>query len=215
MYKINKINHHLSFTKGPTIHIWAEDLPWYLYEIYEHFAGDWSLVQYHVMSPYTWYNYHAKQNRKNYRIKVSGFINDEFVTLIDHIYDETDENVLLKFKTDSYNETKIWTEQSIQYKKLTLCNVTIESKFYERLREDYKYSGLNFEGSVPTDFLNPGEFYASFTIGKIHYTPESLGEWGSNHMVYSNHTKPQVSHNHKIPWLGLSSEEIFNDIMNL
>ena len=187
----------------------------YLLEIYESFAGDWALTQYTCMPPYSWYNFFAKQTRNKFRVKILGFVNDEIVTLLDHTYNDTNENVLLRFSTDSYKETKIWAEQSMKFMNNTNSIVTVESKFADRLLIDYPNSNIKITDNANLNWFESTNFYASYDIGRFHIPKTALGEWGSSHAIYSNHTKPQVSSQHKIDWVGLSSEEIFNDIMNL
>lgn len=215
MNNFNKINHHLSFCRGPMVHIWSEELQWYLLEIYESFVGDWSLVQYTCMRPFTWYNYFAKQTRNKFRVKILGMINDEIVTLVDHTYNDTNENVLLRFTTDSYDETKIWAQQAIKFMKENQSNVTVQSRFADRLLIDFPDSKVIFTKDANLNWFESLDFYASYDIGKFHILKTPLGEWGASQGIYSNHTRPQVSSHHKTDWIGLSSEEIFNDIMNL
>lgn len=215
MNNFSLINHHLSFCQGVVLHVWDKEYPIYQFELSEKYGGKWVHLHHGTVLPYNFYNYCGKQTRTDYRVKVIAFHNDELITLIDHTYNDTNESVLLSFKTDSYKEAQIWTDLTLKWNSKNMSKVTIESKFADRLQKDYKDEDLTFVVKENINTVQPDKYYAYYRIGKFHIPEEPLGHWGSAYSLYENHFAPRVSEFNKNRWLGMSSEDIFNDIMNL
>ena len=126
-----------------------------------------------------------------------------------------DKNVALTFNTDSYSEARIWTELAIKYRDNFRTNLTIISKFSGRLTNEYKDSKITFFDKSFTVEYDSDKYYSHFKIGRYNIKRDSLGEWGSGWVFCSNHTKPNISSEHRADWISFDSTELFNNIMNL
>jgi hypothetical protein len=205
----------INFIGGAFVDIQDSSSEKYLIEYYENTGHGWSLVSYNVIHCYTWFKYVAKQFRVNWKIKIYGWYNNKVIQVSEHTYNETDENVLLRLKTDSYEECLEWFNLSVQFKKNTGCNLHIYSKFNDRLKSHNKLPEIIFEDIEPTVSNFPTKYYADYAIDRHHLLHLSYGEWGSGWVLYQNHTEPNVSYHHRNDWLKMTSKQLFNDIMNL
>jgi hypothetical protein len=215
MKDFSKIHCNINFVDGVFVEILDFYSQNYLIEFYENTGRGWSLVSHSILYPNTWFKYVAKKFRNNWRVLVYGWYDNNPELLVQHTFNESDEKVLLNFKSDSYKESLEWAKLAVKYKDNTQCNLEIYSKFSERLKNNISDKKITFLSDKP-EFTNFGcPYYAEFKIGKYHFTHNAYGEWGSGWPIYQNHTKPNVSDQHRTDWLGLSSTELFNDIMNL
>ena len=98
----------INFIGGAFVDIQDSSSEKYLIEYYENTGHGWSLVSYNVIYCYTWFKYVAKQFRVNWKIKIYGWYDNKVVQVSEHTYNETDENVLLRLKTDSFEECLEW-----------------------------------------------------------------------------------------------------------
>jgi hypothetical protein len=214
MTDFNNIGCTINFVDGVFINIWDTWSHRYLVEVYENYGNDWALVNYNIMSPQNWFVHLGKKFRNEWRVKIWGWENNYPVLVTQHTFNEADKEVALTFDTDSYKESCTWSEQSIDYRDKVRTNLTVYSKFSDRLSQQYVDSKITFLPLTNIDRLDT-KYYSRFKIGRFNIKRESLGEWGSGFLFCSNHTKPNVSSEHKNNWLPFNSKELFNDIMNL
>lgn len=205
----------INFNNGPFIEIQDATSEKYLLEFYENTGYGWSLVSNEITHSYSWFKYVAKQFRVNWKLKVYAWYDNNVVQVCEHTYNETDENVLIKLKTDSYEECLEWFNLSIQFKKNTGCKLFIYSKFNNRLKSINTLSDVNFVDT--DDIINNSNtiYYASYTIDRHHILSLTYGEWGTSWPLYQNHSEPNLSYFHRNDWLKMNSKQLFNDIMNL
>ena len=215
MKDFSKIYCNINFVNGVFVEILDTYSQNYLVEFYENSGHGWSLVSNTFLYPSTWFRYVGKKFRNNWRVMVYGWYNNKPELLVQHTFNETDEKVLLNFKSDSFDETLLWVNLASEYRKNTQCKLDISTQFADRLNSVVSDKEITFikDKIELSNFWCP--YYAEFKIGKFHFTHNSYGEWGSGWPVYQNHTKPNVSELHRNDWLGLSSTELFKDIMNL
>ena len=102
MKDFSNIPVNINFIGGAFVDIQDSSSEKYLIEYYENTGHGWSLVSYNVIHSYTWFKYVAKQFRVNWKIKIYGWFDNQIKQVCEHTYNESDENVLLRFKTDSY-----------------------------------------------------------------------------------------------------------------
>ena len=215
MRNFNTIPISINFNGGVFVEIQDGSSEKFLIEFYENTGYGWSLVSTEITFAHSWFKYVGKQFRVNWKIKIYGWYDNNVVQVCEHTYNETDENVLLKLKTDSYEECLEWFNLSIQFKKDTGSNLFIYSKFNNRLKLTKKLPDVNF---VDTDeIINNSytNYYTSYIIDRHHVTQLTYGEWGSGWPIYQNHTEPALSYFHRNDWLKMNSKQLFNDIMNL
>jgi hypothetical protein len=206
---------NINFNGGAFVEIQDSSSEKYLIEFYENTGYGWSLVSNEITYQYSWFKYVAKQFRVNWKIKVYAWYENNVVQVCEHTYNEMDENILLKLKTDSYEECLEWFNLSLQHKKNTGCNLHIYSKFNNRLKLINKSSEIIFEDKDEVVNNTNTKFYASYSIDRHHFAHLSYGEWGTGWSLYQNHTEPNVSYHHRNDWLKMNSKQLFNDIMNL
>lgn len=215
MKDFSKIYCNINFVDGVFVEILDTYSTNYLVEFYEKSESGWSFVSHTFLYPSTWFKYVGKKFRNNWRVLVYGWSNNEPELLVQHTFNESDEKVLLSFKTDSFSESLLWSNLASNYRIKTNCTLEIYSNFADRLESIVSDKKIKFIKDKPnfTNFNCP--YYAEFKIGKSHFTHTSYGEWGTGWPIYQNHTKPNISMLHRNDWLGLSSTELFNDIIKL
>jgi len=164
MEDFSKINHRITFNLGPKIEIFDTHSPVYLIEYYEWFGDDWALIYTnHNIKAFHWFK-HNKAFRTKWQIKIWGVENELPVLLTQHTYNEENKNVLLKFEYPSYKIHKAWFEKAIKYMEKTGVNLFIESKYAEKLKNEFDTNITlinktdNFDG-----FINLNQIYATYT----------------------------------------------------
>jgi hypothetical protein len=215
MNNFKNINCKINFVDGVFINIYDSWNTEYLVEVYENFGNDWALSSHSFLNCGHWYKFIGKKFRNPWRVKIWGWENEQPVLVAEETYDEMDKNVALTFDTDSYSEARIWTELAIKYRDKFRTNLNIISKFSGRLTNEYKDSKITFFDKSFTVEYDSDKYYSHFKIGRYNIKRDSLGEWGSGWRFCSNHTKPNISSEHRADWISFDSTELFNNIMNL
>lgn len=119
-----------------------------------------------------------------------------------HRYNDYGKLVRFKFDTESIEDSDVWFNLVMDYRKLHGCKVMIDSP-YSHYNE--KING-NFD---PIDI----DYYKTYHIGRY---PKSHEEW--NPIIPSNegvNWKKFWSFDHPRDWSGLTAEEIGKDILGL
>jgi len=209
MNLVKKINSSIHFNGGPTVDILDNHSPKYLVEFYENLGSDWSLVHsMHDIRPFHFYAYNRKF-RTNWRIKVWGW-EDKPVLVLDHIYDETNQNILLVFEHNNYNVQRVWLDTAIKYRDKHRCNLSIRSKFYDRFKKEFKNTQISFYDM--TENINK-TFYATYKVKKFDIQSQTANFWESE-LIYENHSMAYKTWDIPVDWVTISNEKIIDYILN-
>ena len=103
---------------------------------------------------------------------------------------------------------KEWTKKAIAFKNKNKCNLVIESKFSEKLAQEFHKQGLVFTPKIE----NEDGLYAKYTIKKHEIQPTTANWWETD-LIYENHAKAFKSWHSPIDWVEVSNEEIFDVII--
>lgn len=206
---IKKINSSIHFNGGPTVDILDNHSPKYLVEFYENLGSDWSLVHsMHDIRPFHFYAYKRKF-RTNWRIKVWGW-EDKPVLVLDHIYDETNQNILLVFEHNNYNVQRVWLDTAIKYRDKHRCNLSIRSKFYDRFKKEFNNTQISFYDM--TENINK-TFYATYKVKKFDIQSQTANFWESE-LIYENHSMAYKTWEIPVDWVTIPNEKIIDYILN-
>lgn len=206
---VKKINSSIHFNGGPTIDILDNHSPKYLVEFYENLGSDWSLVHsMHDIKPFHFYAYKRKF-RTNWRVKVWGWENKP-VLVLDHIYNETNQNILLVFEHNNYNVQRIWLDTAIKYRDKHRCNLSIRSKFYDRFKKEFKSTQISFYDM--TENINK-TFYATYKVKKFDIQSQTANFWESE-LIYENHSMAYKTWEIPVDWVTIPNEKIIDYILN-
>jgi hypothetical protein len=215
MEDFSKINHRITFNLGPKIEIFDTHSPVYLIEYYEWFGDDWALIYTnHNIKAFHLFK-HNKAFRTKWQIKNWGVENELPVLLTQHTYNEENKNVLLKFEYPSYKIHKAWFEKAIKYMEKTGVNLFIESKYAEKLKNEFDTNITlinktdNFDG-----FINLNQIYATYEIFRHEIQSKSFNWWESDG-IFENHANHYKSFQHRNDWIKFSNEELIDDILGL
>ena len=215
MEDFSKINHRITFNLGPKIEIFDTHSPVYLIEYYEWFGDDWALIYTnHNIKAFHWFK-HKKAFRTKWQIKIWGVENGLPVLLTQHTYNEENKNVLLKFEYPSYKIHKAWFKKAIKYMEKTGVNLFIESKYAEKLKNEFDTNITlinktdNFDG-----FINLNQIYATYEIFRHEIQSKSFNWWESDG-IFENHANHYKSFQHRNDWIKFSNEELIDDILGL
>ena len=215
MEDFSKINANITFNVGPKIEVLDNHSPVYLIEYYEWFNNDWALIYTnHNIKPFHWFK-HNKAFRTKWQIKIWGVENELPVLLTQHTYNEENKNVLLKFEYPSYKIHKAWFEKAIKYMEKTGVNLFIESKYAEKLKNEFDTNITlinktdNFDG-----FINLNQIYATYEIFRHEIQSKSFNWWESDG-IFENHANHYKSFQHRNDWIKFSNEELIDDILGL
>lgn len=204
-----KINVMVSFNDGPRVDIIDNHSKKYLLEYYENLGDDWSVVHtVHDMKPYHFYGYNRKF-RTNWRIKIWGWENKP-VLLFDHIYDERDKDILLVFNHNNYNVQKKWLDYAINHRNKFRYNLSVQSKFSNRLKDDYFNKNINFFDVSENPNVN---FYATYKIKKFDIQSQTANLWESG-LIFENHGMAYKTWDIPIDWVSIPNEKIIEYILN-
>ena len=206
---IKKINSSIHFNGGPTVDILDNHSPKYLVEFYENLGSDWSLVHsMHDIRPFHFYAYKRKF-RTNWRIKVWGW-EDKPVLVLDHIYDETNQNILLVFEHNNYNVQRVWLDTAIKYRDKHRCNLSIRSKFYDRFKKEFKNTQISFYDMTENIYKT---FYATYKVKKFDIQSQTANFWESE-LIYENHSMAYKTWEIPVDWVTIPNEKIIDYILN-
>jgi len=210
MSDFSQISHGISFNYGPRIDIWDFMCPEYMVEFYEMVEGGWGVQNvYMPLYPNHFFLNNGSRYRNQWKIKVWGWINGEPTQLLEHTYDEKNKQIKIVFDSDNFKEHIIWYNLSKKFQDDFACKVIISSEFSDRL--------ISLFGDKQILFLNDSNdnnIYATYHIGRYNIPHHPNHEWGSGFMN-PNQSRPKMSFDHPNDWYPLTSEELFNDIMNL
>jgi hypothetical protein len=151
--------------------------------------------------------------RAKWRFKLHGLINNELKLLHDEIYDESNKTVAIEFDNNIYDCHRDWAMQVGGLVSKYNFNPLIISKFSERLKKEFEgyenyfitkqqYQEKNLQNSI----------YAKYDIKRNNIELNTSDDWGSG-CIFINNTVPFASFNHRKNWIGMTHEELFNDIM--
>jgi hypothetical protein len=208
---IKKANCYADFTDGPCVHILDDRSEFYLVEFFEKLGDSWALVNScHDIKPFHYYKY-ARKFRTDWKIQVWGWENEFPIKVYEHIFNENGKNVLLTFCDYSFSVQSSWFKKALEYKQKTGCNLTIQTKFKERL--------INLFGESSCKFILPGEsatsdFYACFEIKKFDIQSRTESWWESD-LIYENHSKAYKTWDIPIDWVSIPNDEIIKYILGI
>lgn len=206
---ITKIAAKVNFNDGPLVDVSDDHSSWYIVEFYEKLGNDWGLVHScHDLKPFHFYKY-ARKFRTKWKIRVWGWENEKPDLVYEHIYNEEGKNVGLRFKHNSYKVQRAWTAKAIDFRKKNQCNLFIESKFSERLKDEFYVTGVEFVGSL--DKLNT-DLYSCFSIEKSDIQTNTESWWESD-LIWENHAKAYKSWRIPIDWVSIPNEEVIDIIL--
>ena len=204
------ISHKINFNFGPRVDIWDDRNPYYLIEFYERIQNGWALVStVEEIYPFNYFQYIAIRFRNNWMVKIWSWENSEPTLLVQHTYNEKNQNILLNFDSDIFNEHIIWYNLTKKYQSDFMCNVSIVSKFSDKLKNLFIDNKIEIYSEAPNK-----EYYGTYNIGRYDIITSPTRQWGSG-LASPNQGRHFVSPNHPKNWMQLDTEEIFNDIMNL
>jgi len=143
----------------------------------------------------------------DYEIVVSKLLPEIGIRKIfSHRYNDAGKLVRFNLHTDDVKEAIIWYNRIVQYQKLHMCEIYIDSRFSEVQvlnKSKYNVDGLNF--------------YKTYNIGRF---PKASNDFKTKH--YSDHGfirygnwKYFWSYEHPRNWKNLTSQEIADDILGL
>lgn len=206
---IAKINAKVNFINGPCIDVLDNHSALYNIEFYEKLGQEWGIVHtWHEHKPFHYYTY-LRKFRTKWKIKVWGWENEKPELLYEHIYNEIDKNVGLTFKHNSYAVQKAWTLKAIKFKTKNQCNLFIESKFSDRLKDEFRGSEVNFYSSIDRDSI---DFYACYIIEKSDIQINTENWWESD-LIWEGHAKAFKSWKIPIDWVTIPNEDIIEVIL--
>jgi hypothetical protein len=147
-------------------------------------------------------------------IKVWGYENDEPTLLVQHTYNETNKNVLLRFDYPSFLIQENWYNKAIQFKQTTNCNLFIETKFAEKLKNIdnniFLISSINeFE-----QFIKDNQIYATYEVSR-HEIQNTSFDWWESGEIFENHAHHYKSFYHPVDWIKLPNEKLIDNILSL
>jgi len=210
MNDFSNISHGISFNYGPRIDIWDFKCPEYMVEFYEMVEGGWGLQNvYMPMLPNHFFLNDGARYRNKWKIKVWGWVDGQPVQVLEHTYNETDKQIQIIFDSDNFKEHIIWYNLTKKFQNDFNCNVTISSKFKDKLISLFNNNDVTF-----LDDENNQNFYATYRIGRYNIPHHPNHEWG-NGFMNPNQSRPKMSFDHPNDWYKMTSEQLFNDIMNL
>jgi len=216
MQDFSLIEADVNFLNGVYAHISDGKNDYYALEFYEKFGEDWVIVwSSQKWYPYHWFR-HNKKFRNFWRVKIWGWEDDSPKQLLSKTYSDKGENVCLEFVHDSYKTHKKWTELAIKFSSDNECKIIIVSKFYSRLEEEFFGEKIFFSSPINDwdSFFESEQIYSKFTISKFDIQSRTE-DWWESRMIFENHANPVKTWHHRKDWVGLSDEQIFNDIMGL
>ena len=206
---IKKIEAKCNFNPSPTVDILSDHSEFFLVEFYENIgSSDWALTHsWHEVKPFHYYKYN-RHFRTKWRIKVWGWEENKPTLVYEHHYCEKNQNVGLVFEHFSLKVQKEWTKKAIAFKNKNGCKVIIESKFSEKLAQEFNEAGLVFAKKIE----NEDDLYAKYTIKKHEIQPTTANWWETD-LIFENHSKAFKSWHIPIDWVEISNEEIFDVII--
>ena len=208
---IKKADCYAEFIDGPCIHVLDGQSEFYLVEIFEKIGNSWGVVNTcHDIKPFHYYKY-ARRFRTDWKVAVWGWENETPVKIFEHVFDEKGKNVLLKFVDYSFNVQSKWVRSAFLYREKTGCNLIIETKFKDRLIDEF--------GENICDFVFPGEsqiedLYASFEIKKFDIQSRSESWWESD-LIFENHAKAYKTWDIPVDWVSIPNEDIIKYILGI
>ena len=216
MEDISLINHRIKFHLGPRLDIWDNVNDTYLVEFYEKIGNDWGLVKSFEHFPkFTFYHLYLKTFAVEWQVRISGWENNQIKPLVIHTFTHQGKNILLEFNSDKFQDHQTWISLSEKMCRDYGCNITVVSKFHNRLKSDI----ITITNQKPESIYET--FYSSFVIGKDNHHAQ-YKEWEDvSHYPellknsFANSGNVFYSNSHKTNPIKLNAEEIFNDILNL
>lgn len=208
MDSVKKIEAVSTFIFGPTVDVNDDHSDSYLVEFYENHGDDWSLVHsWFDLKPFHFYGYN-RFFRCKWKICVWGWENESPCLVYEHIYDETGKDVCLEFHHSNYQVQKSWSKKAISFRNRTRCNLIIESKFWERLTNEFYDSRITFVKHQP----HFDSLYARYSIKK-HNIPASSENLNESELIFDNHARAFKSWHMPVDWISISNDEIFDAII--
>lgn len=215
MTDFEKIKATVDFIDGPKIEIGDSHSENFLVELYEDLGGEWGIIySNHEFKPFMWYKY-LRKFRTKWRVNIWGIENFEPVLLFQHTYNEQDKKILLRFDSPSYDVNYRWLLKAESFGKSTGSEILVSSKFHDRLRKNYSGSVQIIEQQK--DFIGYCEtngIYASYDIGK-HDIQSNMWDFWESGGIFENHASYYASWHHPQNWIGLSNEDLFDNILGL
>lgn len=211
---LNKINCEVSFNLGPKVEVFDESSPIYLIELYEWFKDDWALIfSDHNFKPMHWYK-HSKSFRTKWMVRVYGVQNELPYLGFEHIYDETNKNVLLKFDYTDFQIEKIWFEKALKFKDKVNCNLFVESKFSLRLEKLNNGIFLIDKITNLDIFTSANKIYATYDISRHEIQSNTWDFWESGE-IFENHAHHYKSFHHPSDWIKFANEDLIDNILGI
>ena len=215
MSDLNKINCKMSFNVGPKLEVIDDKYPVYLIEFYEWFKDDWALIYSdHNFKSMHWYK-HSKSFRTKWMVRVYGVENELPYLGYEHIYDETNKNILLIFDYPMFEVEKVWLQKAIEFKAKFKCNLFIESKFSSRL-EQHNSNNVFLVSKITNleTFISANNIYATYEISRHEIQSKTWDFWESGE-IFENHAHHYKSFNHPSDWIKFANEDLIDNILGL
>jgi hypothetical protein len=215
MKDFSSINAIVNWNRGPKIDIQDSSCSSFAVNINQLINNKWcALHQDCNFKPFHFF----KSNftfRSKWKIKIWKWDNS-LIQVFESTYDETNKNICIHFKHDSYEVHKLWLLKSI--KLSTDCNfiLHVTSKFASRLKHDFKNTSV-FIHSKTEDyerFEKDYNIYASYIIDRKEILTKT-GDWWESDAIFLNHASISKSWDHKRDWIGMNDEEIYNNIIGI
>lgn len=209
---VNKDLIHYDFNPSAKVKVFGDDLL-YLVEMLEYKKNQ--------QSPLMLANYSVRPNGlglvSEFSVPIQFYYDFEIVVskllpeigiqkIFTHRYNDAGKLVRFNLHTEDVKEAIIWYNRVVQYQKLHMCEIYIDSYFSEVQvlnKSKYKVDGLNF--------------YKTYNIGRF---PKASKDFKTRHTSEHGHIrygywKSFWSYEHPRDWKNLTSQEIADDILGL
>jgi len=219
MKDFKKIDVQCKFFNGIRVDMLSDHSKEFLVQFWEKDGEEFNYFHSYILPPNHYYHFNAIQFSRNFQVRVLGWNKDEQVTelLAVETYSHNGKNILLEFSSDVYEDHLTWLILSRQMKKDYLCNITILSRFKERLPD----IGIPIIQSMIPEHDLYANFYSYYTVGirgwqgqfvdrgDIHRWPRFCNDWTAGAALsYYSSNHPQFPHLQ-------SPEDLFKSTLNI
>lgn len=215
MNDFNLINASVDWCEGPRLDLNDDRYPVYAVNFNQKIKNNWcSIHENYNFKPFCYFKSNFKF-RIQWKIKIWGF-DENIVQVFENTYDEKNKNICLQFNGDIYKSHKLWLEKSIKLSKQCNFNLYVISKFSDRLKKDFitsRFKSYNLIEDL-NSFKISENIYAKYTIDRKEILTKTE-DWWQTGKIFVNHSRPAISWDHPEDWIGMSDEQIYNNIMDI
>lgn len=215
MSDFSLIKANVDWCNGPTFEILDNTFPFYAINFNQKIKNNWCSVHESCnFKPFSYFKTNFKFRIK-WQIKAWGFT-DNIVQVFEETYNETNKNICIKLNSDNYADHKLWCLKSIKLSNNCNFNLFIISKFANRLKIEFKNGPVRFFNQVDNFeiFKHKEKIYAVYNIDRKEILTHTANWWETG-LIFINHSRAVKSWHHPQDWVGMTSEEIYNNIMDI